>query len=1504
MTADVRQEWWGELRHGGMLLAPALLESTVGDIDPLDERDYERLRLAWLRRTAAAGEPSADREFIAALLESFLDLRDGWQKASTVAPAFKALATNGSALRPDWVLTDPATQDGALVLVKFDPSERLGIGRSRRAHAALVELLRATGAPLGLLTNGHQLRLVHAGPDYDAWAEWDARRWFDATEGRATLQGLRALIGTADRLTALIAAIRDSRSRQGELAQVLGEQVRQGVELVLTAADTHADPPQIIALETDPATGEALEEDEVLAALYQAGTRVVMRLVLVLYAEARELLPAGNEAYHASYGIESLYRTLSEAARDGADLSESRTAWRRVLSLFRLVHDGSPHPDLPVLAYGGQLFRPGDLTSADPIDRAMAVVERAPVDDRTTLDVLRLLKVGRIRVRRGRSATWVAGTVDFSDLRTEYIGIVYEGLIDYELRRAPEDDPIVFLGVGRQPALPLSRLQALDATALKKLLEAFKKDAKKAVDAGDDTGDEDADEAADETDDTAGDDVATLEIDIAAAAAASEVRTAREDALRWARDAAVATGRIKMPRGKNPDWEKHRRALAQDASILVRTVIAPGRVYLVASGGLRKGSGSFYTRPALSVPLAHRTLEPLCYDRAGERLTPKRPEAILGLKVCEPAMGSGSFLIAALRYLADALARSLHHYGMIRADGEVGAAITLPFGTPAQAKEPEELLPLPPEDDRFDERLRAVLARHIVERCLYGVDRNPMAVELAKLSLWVETLDRELPFEFLDHKLKVGNSLVGCWLHLVEDYPIKALDREDADGKTSDGSKWLKARFKDAKAQLPDHIRGLGGATTLLDDVRIHPAELVGTLRQRFTALHDLPRDAREHAYRTLTSSLEYRAVRDAMDAWCALWFWPAGDDAIPLPREWGALSANARDRVRTLADGDRYFHWELEFPDAFDPDRVGFDAVLGNPPWDTVQIEPAEFFSNVDPFYRSYSKTESSRRLLELIDDTDVASRWRRYANASANLISFVKGVSEPFAVGLGGSKAARGLVKGWDDARRTRPALATRLHPFRHQGTGKLFTYKAFTEIAHHLAVDGGRVGLLLPSGLYTDRGATELRKLLLDHNRWEWLYCFENRRLVFPIHSSYKFLAAVIERGGTTEQLAAAFMRHDVSEWERPHPNALRLDAAELQRYSPRTRALMEFRDDVDANLVRHLYEGSFSLGDYVARQGGRFQLEFMMNTHDKLFVRRPALESDRVVEPGQDTRDPRVRARLRLAGIELVYEGKSFGVHNPYALGKGQKDSINRFVRTATAAEYWPAQSWREPRVVFRDIARSTDQRTAIAAVMPRAAHANPAPTLDGVNPWMCAAVLASLTIDYLIRMKVSAHLNWHYVETLPFRDWERTPFAEYAEDLAFRLNAVGQDFPEPADDPLVEPKDRLAARLVLDALVGDLYDLGVADLAHIATRFPIYDKHAGEHRYTQLVVPVYEAFVTGGYESATSTAAQLACARGAAGVGFGLDELWVPSGGWTWANEEARQILAAAGDPVA
>ena len=487
----VRHEWWGELRHGGMLVAPQFLDELIPELPELDEHGYDRLRSAWLRLDAAlyggGGVDEARRSFAGQLLEGFLGL-DSWQKASSVAAEFKAISIMGEALRPAWVLPDPKG-DGALLAVWFDGSDTVGRGRGVRAHAKLVELLRVTGVPLGLLTNGRQFRLVHAGSDYDAWAEWDAQTWFDESEGRETLRGLAALVqsetgGVLDRLRALIRTIHDSRNRQGDLAQVLGEQVRQGIELLVREVDHKlaADSDLHAALWTDPDNGYQLSDDEALAALYQAATRVVMRLVLVLYAEARDLLPANVEAYHDSYGVGSLYDTLARADREARDaLAEATSAWPRMLSLFRLVYLGSGHADLPVRAYGGQLFRPGDAAALEPVLRALAALEAARPTDAVIYRLLRLLKVGKVKVRAGRGARWVAGAVDFSDLRTEYVGIVYEGLLDYELRRAGDDDPIVLLNVGRQPALPLSRLSKLAASELKELLKTFKKDAASAT---------------------------------------------------------------------------------------------------------------------------------------------------------------------------------------------------------------------------------------------------------------------------------------------------------------------------------------------------------------------------------------------------------------------------------------------------------------------------------------------------------------------------------------------------------------------------------------------------------------------------------------------------------------------------------------------------------------------------------------------------------------------------------------------------------------------------------------------------------------------------------------------------------------------------------------------------------------------------------------------------------------------------------------------------------------
>ena len=197
------------------------------------------------------------------------------------------------------------------------------------------------------------------------------------------------------------------------------------------------------------------------ADIYRAACRVAMRLVVILFAESRDLLPRDSVLYHGSYGLNGL---LEQLDRDESSLGDGFGAWPRVLALFRLVWEGSHHPGLPVTAYGGELFAAGEPDSSDGVSQALAVFERACFEhhvlaDRDVRDLLRLLTRTTVRIRQGRAGVRATVPVDFSDLSSEYLGILYEGLLDYELKTAPAGDPVVFLSVGDQPALPLSRLE-------------------------------------------------------------------------------------------------------------------------------------------------------------------------------------------------------------------------------------------------------------------------------------------------------------------------------------------------------------------------------------------------------------------------------------------------------------------------------------------------------------------------------------------------------------------------------------------------------------------------------------------------------------------------------------------------------------------------------------------------------------------------------------------------------------------------------------------------------------------------------------------------------------------------------------------------------------------------------------------------------------------------------------------------------------------------------------
>ena len=1320
---------WDRLRHGGLLLdgtrLAALARHAPAPLGGWTERQLRQRASAMLDGGAEAAP------FVAFVLEQVcgLDASTGaWTRGSHVAPAWGRRAVTGETVKPRHLWQGPC---GARLPVFLDDGRQLGIGRSRRIVSRVLGWLRAGGEHLALVTNGRQWRLVFAGLDYDAWCEWDLELWFEEGELSPQVTALRTLLqGTFWTPEAegaeppLLQAIRDTRKGQAELSEVLGERVREAVEILIRA---HGDALSSVG-ETDDiqeyvehlaedAAAPAPDADEIRemfgaspAEIYRAACRVAMRLVVILFAESRDLLPRDNPLYYESYGLHGLLERLERAAARGRNLAGSFGAWPRVLALFALVREGSHHPDLPVTAYGGDLFAPGTMEADDGVSRALRVYEQAcfgheVMPDRDVHEMLRLLTRTTIRIRQGRSSVRAVAPVGFSDLSSEYIGILYEGLLDYELKTAPAGDPVIFLSVGDQPALPLSRLEAMDDQALRTLFEKLKEKSAAADDLPEEEATAaDASEPEEDTADAAASEDESLLADSEdaglahdgppehAAVAPDERQRNRTRAETWARRAAQAARLLKKPRGRETPERRlaFETRLAAKARQLVARVVLPGEWYLVRWGGTRKGSGSFYTRPGLAVPTVQRTLRPLAYDPpAGAdgnpdvdappaRWTPNLPERILDLTVCDPACGSGTFPLAALRFLTDALYAALQHHDRLQPDGDrvLVRLLGIRDATDNDADDSrlvDELIPCRPDNDSFEPRLKAVLRRHVVERCIYAVDLDPLAVELCRLSLWIETMDRTLPFGFLDHKIKCGNALIGAWFDQFAHYPVMAWkNREGGDKNHSNGvhfeqnarTKAIKRFFK--KTLTPDLRTFLRGADLFSPDLLEHSATAHDSALAVLERMHAMPvQDAAERArlYRDeLVGSAAWRALKDAMDLWCACWFWPA--DAIehaPLPSTLADPPAATLAVARRIAAEMRFFHWELEFPDVFRRANSGFDAMLGNPPWDIAKPVSKEFFSNLDPLYRSYGKQQALDKQSEYFADAGAERAWLDYGarfRAQSNFTSHARspfGDPEENAASTSRFSVVPGtknleLHERWRRARLQSAGFADSAHPFRHQGSADLNLYKLFLETGHALLTQpgssasgantadecdgdgdaraqktsgertpatearGGRLGFLVPSGLYSDHGTGALRDLFLERCRWEWLFGVENRDKVFPIHRSYKFNPVVVEKGGATEAIRTVFMRRNPDDWERAEDLATPYTRAQVERFSPKSRALLEIQSQRDLDILEKIYANAVLLGDDGPDGWGiRYAREFDMTNDSRLFPPRPQWEA---------------------------------------------------------------------------------------------------------------------------------------------------------------------------------------------------------------------------------------------------------------------------------------------------
>ncbi len=1389
-------------------------------------------------------------------------------------------------------------------------------------------MLRGTGHRLGLLTNGRQFRLIYAGLDFESWCEWESDRWFDDGEGSEELAGLRLLLSpdslkpARDNVSGLLDAVEQSRKKQADLSSVLRENVRQAVELVLEEASSASrtngklfsslvqppSPPKDGRSDGsgDGAEGvEPLSDTEAHEALLQATVRVVMRLVVCLFAESRQLLPVNDPVYASSYGVRTLYEMLEETSKtEGSQILVTRDVhfgWTRLMALFRLIHGGSEHGQFPLRAYGGALFRPGKEDSSDPVVRALHILEHSvKVGDATVFYVLRKLLRGLLPVIRGRAKTFVEGPVDYTDLRTEFIGLIYEGLLDYKLKRTDEKiGPQVFLNLGREPVFPLSRLQEMlekDKKGLKDLLTKLRKEKATGNQADDQEREEEEDDEGDEEDqEEGGEESVTPEVEFqpggvtpADVPHGGGYLDAVEAAKRWAREAVVLAGWVGRQRAKEPDNEYQARVgveadklIKKDSSgnLMVRTV---GDYYLVRAGNTRKGTGTFYTRPQLAVPTVHRTLEPLCYDKADDQpLIPKTPETILGLKVCDPACGSASFLTASLHYLTDALYRSLCHHRQLD-EPDQAKRLTLPFGKIRTGQVDEELVPFSPDDPHrgqsFADRVKALLRRHVVERCVYGVDINPLAVEFARVSLWVETLDPELPFSFLDHKVKVGNSLVGCWLDRVMHYPLKAWEREGGDGDKGPRTQRIEDCLKGPKKgnrrsgdgiikrEMRDIIEAeFRGVRNLFSDKRTTKEQVISDARSEYERLHELPVQApeeRERYYREqIESSRTVQELKRAMGEWCAVWFWPAETqqalDLAPTPGNFHAELVDSDETrgtssiIQKLTSELKFFHWELEFPDVFTPDRRGFDAVVGNPPWDIVKPNTKEFFSEFDPLFRTLGKRAVPKRQRELLASLPgLQNQWETYLASFKAQSNWVGGNADPFAVSLARGREGLGLEETWKRHRKPLQHFSDPDHPFTRQGGADINKYKLFLELASSLLTKGGRLGIIVPGGIYTDKENHLLRKMLTTGHRWEWLFSYENKARIFQIDTSLRFCMLIAQKGGKTESVSTAFMRNDLRDWENADQHRIPYSGAQIRLFSPVTEAMLEVLEQEHLDILTTLHQTpNVRLGSKGDDWGTEYATEFHMSSDSEEFTPRVEMESE-----GYRRGEMGVWSRGEDRAVAF-YTGKMISQFD-FAFQEWLEPPDEKAVWRELP---WHVKGWNPQflmpfdncqhhwqggvRLAFRDMAKAINERTMIAAVIPAWPCGNKVPYLyeEGTAPVQkvlsLCAVLNSYACDFVVRTRLTGiNLNKFIVEEIPVPAPDRVP--AIIALLAARLNLchdvfapvwldLAREHPRLRSRPwrswwAVGDRERIRLRSLLDAAIADVYglDAGVTNASQL------------------------------------------------------------------------------------
>jgi hypothetical protein len=880
-------EWLNLIEVSGPFLAvPVLRDVFPQGLEALASGRPQRLRRTYEEWRDAVDMddldlPALHAAWVDEVLATALEMDGGVLRRNATLPErlTVSMPEHGVTVTPDLAIVNPTNADEPLLLIQvYEPDTDLDATRRFEGLAItpadrMVALLRATGCPTGIVTNGERWMFVHAPVGAVAgFASWYARLWGQEPEtlrAFVSLLGVRRFFGPdVEKLPALFER---SLKHQDDVTEALGEQVRRAVEVLVQALDR-----------ADQDRNRDLLRDVDPRELYEAGLTVMMRLVFLLAAEERALLLLGDPRYDSFYAISSLRMQLRADSEE--ILERRRSAWSRLLALFRGVYGGIDHPTLRLPALGGSLFDPdrypflegrkkGTSWRSDP-------AEPLPIDDRTVLLLLEAIQ------------TFEGRTLSYRALDVEQIGHVYEGLLERTVKRV--DDVTLELDSGakaKSPRVTLGEMESarLDGTA--RVAELLKERSERS-------------------------------------------ESAIRNGLERATDDRLAARLLTVCRG---DISLRDRILPY--APLLRTdpwgypLVHHSGAFVVVLGADRRESGTHYTPKSLTEKIVQETLTPVAYRGPAEGKAPeewelKSADELLDLKICDPAMGSGAFLVQACRWLSDRLveAWSATEAAGKKIDSE---------GRIVSGDDAEDFDPLSPDAEE-----RAIVARRLIaEQCLYGVDKNPLAVELAKLSLWLTTMSKGRPFGFLDHNLRNGDSLLGI-------HDLGQLIELDMNPK---GKPQLRLFGRNIQSAINTalELRARLRAIPIRD---IHDVEAMAALDSQSRSELMMPELLAD------TFIGEIYNAGNKTNVGTALTLLAASAD--------GALSGNltilekirhqAEELLSVYGPGSpplKPFHWPLNFPEVFARNGPGFDAVIGNPPF----LGNSSWKSAIGPEFQKY---------------------------------------------------------------------------------------------------------------------------------------------------------------------------------------------------------------------------------------------------------------------------------------------------------------------------------------------------------------------------------------------------------------------------------------------------------------------------------------------------------------------------------------------------------------------